>query len=420
MTRIILVDPPWHRLFGSHYNGLPLGICYISSYLNSKGIECKVFNGDFKNSNRYQSQYDRLNSYKQYINSLSNLDKKIWKGVVNKILDENPDIIGLSVNQVTLKSALNISKLIKKEDNKIKIVVGGPYITIRKELYDHIDSIVIGEGETGLLSYLRAPKKKIYSNRILDLDRLPFPDRDNLFFKGKYIEYGHIITGRGCPFNCIFCASRNIWGNLVRLRSVDNVIKEMEDVDIKYNCKKFLFRDDTFTINKHRTIEFCNKIKNKGYSWQCDTRIDNLSFDILKRMKESGCNRIRIGAESGSKRMLEFINKKITKDQVRQVVRDSKSLGIHITTYFIVGLPTETNEDVNDTISFIKELNPDDVSISIATPYCGTLLEHTMNIDEKNMEKYFHQSPELLNNLNIKKELIEELFSISHNKKKGG
>ena len=417
--KVVLVDPPWHRLFESHYNGLPLGICYISSYLNKNGIDSKVYNGDFKNSDIYQSQFDRLNSYTEYIKKLNNENDPIWKDAIKTITKENPDIVGLSVNQVTLKSALMIAKLIKQHNSNIKVVFGGPYITITQPKFDNVDSIIIGEGEEALLEYCKNPKPKIISNRINDLNSLPFPDRDNLLLKGKHIEYGHMITGRGCPFNCIFCASKKIWGNSVRLRSVDNVVKEMNEIENKYHTNQYLFRDDTFTISKKRTIEFCDRIKNSNYRWQCDTRIDNLSYDILTRMKNSGCYGIRIGVESGNERMLNFINKKITKDKVRQVVKDCKNIGINITTYFIVGLPTETNNEVIDTINFIKELDPNDVSISIATPYAGTLLEDTMNIDKSHLEKYFHQSPELTNNLKIDKELIEELFNISHNKKQG-
>ena len=312
-----------------------------------------------------------------------------------------------------------IAELIKKESNDIKIVCGGPYITIKKPKLENVDGLIIGEGEEALLEYCKNQKPLIYSNRINDLDSLPYPDRENLLLKGKYLEYGHIITGRGCPFNCIFCASKKIWGNAVRLRSVDNVVSEMEEIERKYNQTHFLFRDDTFTINKERTIEFCNRIKDREYKWQCDTRIDNLSYDILTKMRNAGCNSIRIGVESGNERMITFINKKITKDKVRQVVKDCKDIGINITTYFIVGLPTETNSEVMDTINFIREINPDNISISIATPYTGTLLEDTMNIDKNHLEKYFHQSPELINNLKIDKELIEELFSMSHNKKQG-
>lgn len=415
--KVVLVDPPWHRLFGSHYNGLPLGICYISSYLNVNNIECSVLNGDFKNSNTYQSQYDRLNSYDEYIKTLSDINKPIWNNTVDSILNQNPDVVGISINQVTLKSALNISKLIKEQEKNIDIVFGGPYITITRKLFGSVDGIIVGEGEEGLLSYCKKPRKIIISDRIDDLNKLPFPDREHLLFNGKYIEYGHLITGRGCPFNCIFCASKKIWNGGVRLRSMDNVVTEMNEISNKYNCNKFLFRDDTFTINKKRTLDFCNKIRKNNYEWQCDTRIDNLSYNVLKSMKDSGCYGIKIGVESGSDRMLSFINKKITKDKVRQVVKDSKQIGIDITTYFIVGLPTETNEEVKETIDFIKEIDPDNVSVSLATPYCGTLLENTMNIDSNHMEKYFHQSPELLKNLNVDYELIEEIFNISHNQK---
>jgi radical SAM superfamily enzyme YgiQ (UPF0313 family) len=363
------------------------------------------------------TQYERLQQYDKYISILNDDTNKFWEGPVNDILNLNPDMVGFSICQPTLKSAKIMAKLIKKENNNINIVFGGPQITVNPIKFEYVDHIVIGEGEKSILNCFDSREYIIQSETIKDLDALPFPDRDNLYFKGKCLEYGHMITGRGCPFNCIFCSSSVIWKNKFRLRSIRNVVDEMLYIEDKYNCREFLFRDDTFTITPKRTIGICEEIKDKGFKWECDTRVDNLSYELLKTMSEAGCRCIKIGVESGNDRILKMMDKRITKDKVRQVVRDCKKLGIKITTYFMTGIPTETKEEIRDSINFAKELDPDDIGLSLATPYCGTKIKDLMEFNENELEKYFHQSPDVLNSM-INKDIINEFYEFANSKRK--
>jgi radical SAM superfamily enzyme YgiQ (UPF0313 family) len=416
--KIILVDPPWYKLVGSHYNSVPLGICYISSYLRSKGLDTIIYNSDYEDNDHFLTQYERLKQYDKYISILNDENNPFWKKPVNDILNLNPEVVGFSICQPTLKSALIMAKLLKKEKKDINIIFGGPQITVNPIKYDFVDHIVVGEGELSILKCLNKNSEyRIDSETIDNIDILPFPDKDNLYFKGKYMEYGHMITGRGCPFNCIFCSSSIIWKNKFRLRSIKNVVEEMFYLNNRYNCKEFLFRDDTFTITPKRTIGICEEIKDKEFQWECDTRVDNLSYSLLKIMKNAGCRCIKIGVESGSDRVLKMMNKRITKDKVRQVVSDCKKLDIRITTYFMTGLPTETKEEIRETINFAKELDPDDIGLSLATPYCGTKIKDLMEFNENELEKYFHQSPDVLNSM-VNKDIINEFYEFANSKRK--
>lgn len=413
---IVLLDPPWYRLFGSHYNTIPLGIGYISSYLEQKGYNPIIYNSDFENNNKFLTQYDRVKQYERYIEILGNENHKIWSNIVDDIIKLSPQMVGISIAQPTLKSSLILAKLLKRENKHIKIVFGGPQITINPIKYDNVDHIVTGEGELVIHKCLDNSPYRVDGVTIENLDLLPFPDRKNIYFKGEYLEYNNIITGRGCPFNCTYCASRVIWKNKFRLRSIKNVIDELIDVREKYGYDHFNFRDDTFTITPQRTIDICKELKKLEITWECDTRIDNLSYDILKIMAESGCKIIRIGVESGNERILKMINKNIDKDKVRQVVRDAKSLGIKVTTYFMVGFPTETRQEIKDSIEFAKELNPNDLSLSLVTPYLGTQIKEMMVYNPNELEKYFHQSPDIIKDME-NKDLIYEFYDVANKKR---
>jgi radical SAM superfamily enzyme YgiQ (UPF0313 family) len=359
-----------------------------------------------------------MSNYDKYLQTLSDESSNIWKHVINDVLNQSPEIVGFSVNQASLKSSLILAKLIKKEDDNVKVVFGGPQVTVNPIHYPNVDCVICGEGEKALLKYTKDTSQKLIGYPLIkDLNELPNPDRENLFFKGPYVEYGHIITGRGCPFSCIFCASKNIWKGVCRYRSVDNVVSEMEEVENNYGSNEFFFRDDTFTLHKERVLNLCDKIKDKDYKWQCDTRVDNLDRNVLEAMKDSGCYKIRIGVESGSDRILEFTQKRITKDRVREVVRNAKDIGLQVETYFLVGLPTETRDELKETLHFAEELDPDSISISIATPYYGTVLKDIMPYDKGRLEMYFHQSPELLYKLKDR-DLIEEIYDLADKKKK--
>jgi anaerobic magnesium-protoporphyrin IX monomethyl ester cyclase len=418
MYDLVLVDPPWYRLFGSHYNTLPLGIGYISSYLQSKGFSSIIYNSDYENNNTFLTQYDRVRQYNNYIRVLNDEDNKIWRNIVKDIINLDTLNVGFTICQPTLKSALILSKLLKRENPNLNIIFGGPQITVNPITYENVDHIVTGEGEIGILEAMaKNSSYKCNGPTIDNLDTVPFPDRENVYFKGKYLEYNNIITGRGCPFNCIFCGSRVIWKNKFRLRSVENVIQELKLVKDKYGCNDFNFRDDTFTITNDRTHHMCRELKKLDITWGCDTRVDNLTFDILKEMKESGCNIIRIGVESGNERILKMIKKGIKKEKVKEVVENAHKVGIKVTTYFMVGFPTETEQEVRDSLNFAREIDPDDIGLSIATPYHGTELMGMMNYNENEIEKYFHQSPDILNRI-PNKEVIYEFYDFANNKRK--
>ena len=212
-----------------------------------------------------------------------------------------------------------------------------------------------------------------------NLDILPFPARhlvDNSIYRrpdnGKVQAV--IKVARGCPFHCFFCLATPVSGTKVRTRSPENIVAELKECVEKYNIKNFLFWSDIFNFNREWTLELCQKIIESGLkiTWSSNTRADTMDDEMAKMMYKSGCRLVSIGVESGSQKMLDNIGKKITLDDIRNTVKILKKNKIKIYNYFVIGLPWETEETVEETIKFAIELDSNFISFYTATPLPGT------------------------------------------------
>jgi len=189
-----------------------------------------------------------------------------------------------------------------------------------------------------------------------------------------------ILGSRGCPYNCTFCGSSKIWKRKLRVRSIDNILGEIEKLIKDYGKpgERFdiKFWDDTFTSIRKNVINFCNALIQRGLNkkirWYCLTRVNLIDEEILKLLKKSGCNAIALGIESGSDRILKAIRKRITTEQVRNAVKLIKKHGFRLNTYWMLGFPEETEEDIRASINFLTELRPDSAFVSVLVPFVGT------------------------------------------------
>jgi radical SAM superfamily enzyme YgiQ (UPF0313 family) len=183
-----------------------------------------------------------------------------------------------------------------------------------------------------------------------------------------------IVTGRGCPYHCRFCY-KGVWGKLVRHRSANNIILEIEHCIDKYGIHDFRFYDDVFTIPKSRLINFCNKVLDKGIKihWNCWSRVDIIDTELLKLMKQAGCYHIKYGIEFGTEKALKLAKKGITLDMSRKAVFLTKAIGLECKASFVLGIPGETIEDVRKTIDFAVELSPDLASFFAYYPIPGSV-----------------------------------------------
>ena len=310
-----------------------------------------------------------------------------------------PNYLVANIATPTFKSDMMAVQLAKEIVPSIcTIVKGAPFLTYNTNtIYENpfIDYVIMGEAELTLKDILDGvpdneilgicyrenfqPVKNDKRPFIDNLDILPFPARhlvDNSIYRrpdnGKVQAV--IKVARGCPFHCFFCLATPVSGAKVRTRSPENIVAELKECVEKYNIKNFLFWSDIFNFNREWTLELCQKIIESGLkiTWSSNTRADTMDDEMAKMMYKSGCRLVSIGIESGSQKMLDNIGKKITLDDIRNTVKILKKNKIKIYNYFVIGLPWETEETVEETIKFAIELDSNFISFYTATPLPGT------------------------------------------------
>src|SRR5208337_892042 len=319
----------------------------------------------------------------------------------SEISKRQPNIVGVTSSTLTYQSALKLVKIAKEACPNCITIAGGPHVTFwddkALEECPELDIIVRREGENTLLELVQrieAGKSyydvmgttcrkdgKIVRNPdrpyIEDLDSLPFPARHlwPMETLRKYENILYLTTSRGCVYWCEFCSTVRMHGRKYRMRSPKNVVDELEFLHKTYGISKFTFCDDAFTVDQPRTEALCNEILNRGLKieWNCGTRVDMLTKELLAKMKDAGCISVWFGVESGSQQVLDAMKKGITPELTTKVFSWVRELGLKPIPNVILGFPGETNESAWKTIKFVEKISPDAVGFyNVATPFPGT------------------------------------------------
>ena len=344
-----------------------------------------------------------------------------------------PDIVGFTAFTMEIESVFKCAEIVKKINKKIYTIVGGPHAsTFPENVLENkfIDFVFVSEAENNfpkLLKQLKGIKKnfrnipnlgfkekgKIILNSIEleeDLDSLSFPDFDLMKFKKYpklYLARKHpsipILTSRGCPFNCTFCTGYKISGKKFRARSPENIIQELKQLKQKYKIKEFQIWDDNFTLDRKRAMKFCNLlIKEKlNLIWWCPNgvRMETLDYELLKKMKDSGCYAIVLGIESGSQKIQKDMNKNLDFKKLREIVNIACKLKLRTQGFFIIGYPTETKEDIIKTIKLAKSLPLDRATFGLFQPLPGSdiynKLKHQGKLNDIDFTKIEYSKPSI-------------------------
>jgi radical SAM superfamily enzyme YgiQ (UPF0313 family) len=317
---------------------------------------------------------------------------KNWREFSKEIIKRNPDVVGLTMMSVDFNPVMRCIDIIKKVKPRINVVVGGPHPTVMSQEVipnSKIDYIVLGEGEISFTNLLKNIQRGRNSERIIqgikpDLDKLPFVDREIYgHFEEPCVEglsspFFTLIAGRGCIYNCSFCqpAERAIFGRRVRRRSVKNVIEELKFLREKHNFQSLMIHDDCLTEDTDWVNMFCNEYEKEGFEqpFICQSRADLICRNegLVKRMKKAGLYIFIIGFESGNQRILKFLRKGTTVKQNYEAAKICRKYGIKIWANYMLGIPTETEQEAMDTVEMIKEIRPDHCSPAFFTPHPGS------------------------------------------------
>ncbi len=445
---IVLIDPPYYRLYKDTYglSRLPLSLGYLSGAIR-KETDWRViaYNADFRpNSEPFKVSYLSGKGFYHYLDQLKNYSAEIWKEIERVIRQYDPDVVGISCKSQTFSSACRVARIVKSFDPKITVIAGGAHVSMvgAKVLeVPDIDLAIRGEGEIAIVQVLKAIEEgksfqdisgvdfksngQIIQNGpsayIEELDTLCFPHEYAAEVLHDYDRYppeafSHIFAIRGCPYNCFFCGSQNVWGRKVRFRSVANVIAEIKSLQ-KKGISSIHFDDDTFGVNSAYISELCHAIETEcpGLQWSCELHVRLVTDVHIAMMKKAGCFSIQLGIESGNNQILNDIRKGFKIDQAIEAVETIRRHDVAVQAFFIVGFPQETEESLKDTVSAMKQIRGR-LSYSIFTPYPGTeafdfCLEHGL-VDEKfDVSIYNHQSPENCFCMNIPKARFRKIVS---------
>jgi radical SAM superfamily enzyme YgiQ (UPF0313 family) len=418
--KILLIQPPWYGFQNVASNRVHLGLVYIGAVLEKNGDDVLILNGEtFFKGGTAESEKIVIDE-DAYLENLKP-DHYVFAEIIKTAENFHPDIIGFSLMTANSSAGYMLAKKIKEKFPNIPLIAGGVHPTLMPEeplKKSNFDITVRGEGEETTPALINALKEKKPLDGILgitfkqgdtiiknpdrpfiaNLDTIPFPAFHLVYNLEKQISSCKgIISSRGCPFACNYCASKLIWTRAVRFRSPENVIAEIVDRYKKLGISNFAFHDDTFTLNKKYVEEFCRLAMALDFkiSWHCDTRGDTLDLPLLALMRKAGCQHIYLGLESGSPKIQKLIKKNLDTDKVKNAIHFARKVGIETTVYFMLGFPEETEEDIELSIETMKELNPDHTIWSILTPYPGTdiwnlALEKGLVSYDTDWANYFH------------------------------
>lgn len=384
-NRLFLIQAPYFEAYGPMRKAagtyFPIGLGYISSFVKRRGYDVSFFD--------------------------PNVEDVTPEDIAELVRQERPAVVGVSFMTPQFYAAKKIIDGIKGCRPDVPIVLGGahPSVLPKETLVEmpNADFVVFGEGEQTileLLDHLSKGKKqlaeidglawrengKVVVNRprelIADLDSLPFPDRDlidqSLYHAQSFLSYSSramtISTSRGCPCRCVFCASGHRFRSHVRERSIANVMKEIDYLRDRFKIDYLLIKDDMFTSHKSRIEEFCSAMlqRHPGLKWHCMVHVNFVDRDLLFTMKSAGLNDVFLGIESGNNEILKKARKGITIERSREMVKACAQLGIRSYGAFILGLPGDTSETIEQTIHFACSLSLTLAGFSILIPYPGT------------------------------------------------
>ena len=368
----LLINPISARMIPAF---VPHGLLYIASFAIQKGYDVRI--------------YDR------------NIQEQGLEEVLNEL---SPKVVGLGcLTGTSIDDAIHVSKAIKKSHPRTKVAWGGIHTSLYPDSVlreDFVDFVVVGDGEaafTGIidkiikdnvslesidnLGYKEDGQLKYNKIAFTDMENLPQPAW-HLIEVEKYIRskfYARMVltinTSRGCPYKCSFCCVPKVHQGKWRSVSAEKIIENLKFLKERYGIDGFQVDDDEFDIDRNRVMKLCQLLRsnNLNLKWSHFSRINIVNEDVLREEVRCGLRLIEFGVESGSPRMLEFLNKGQTVEQIIRAYSICKRLHIKTSALFMVGLPTEEARDLEETVKLIKRLNPHLTICTIFKPYPGTV-----------------------------------------------
>ena len=395
---VVFINPYPEAAYGINEATIepPLGIGYLAAIAEKNDAKCSIID--------------------------ANLLRLKIDDVLKQLKQKNPKIVGITVNLYSYQVSLKLTEKIKKYMRDVIVILGGPTPTSSPEKIMHeslADAICIGESEETFAEIIKnyklqkhlfkdtagvifREKKSIIKNPermfINNIDSIPFPAYhlfpDLRLYKSRSVKkpVAPLLTSRGCPYQCVFC-SKDVFKNVCRMRSPENVIAEIDMLVKRYGVKEIDILDDNFTINKARTEKILDLLIERNYelyiNLQLGVRTEGIDQNIIDKMKKAKIFKIPFGVESGDPAVLQKIKKHLDLDRVLRVTKMAKKAGMKVYGFFMIGLPGDTAESMQKTIDFAIKMDPNTANFCITIPFPGTSLYEMVKKEGKllmNME----------------------------------
>lgn len=422
--KILLIDPPFRSFAGIFSMYFPLGLAYLAGAAKRAGYSCKILDMDAAEAKEGSVDFTReYQSYDNYITALNDPKHPSWQLLKRLAVEQQPDVIGITALTTKFGAVIQTAKFCKEVLPNVPIIVGGAHASTMPGLtakIPEVDFVLRGESDESFPELLDAIRDKGDFSKIAgltykvgdkilhnhdrvfaqNLDALALPDRGALMNPENYSseDMGVILTSRGCPFRCSYCF--HMWERKVRYRSVESVIEEIKEVHQKYGTTQFSVKDDSFTVKRSHVLALCEAFRKLPFklTFNCTTRVDLLDDELIRIMKQSGLSQLSVGIESGSAEILKQTDKDITHAQILKAADLLNKHGVFWTGYFMIGLPTETEEDILKTLKFLRKSKPHFGGLGVYNPFPGTKLfrqglEMGLLDAEPPLEHFLHTNP---------------------------
>jgi radical SAM superfamily enzyme YgiQ (UPF0313 family) len=377
--KVLLIHPKLEQNFYDYVKPAPLGLAYIAGALRNAGHDVGILD--------------------------ANVCDDPMRAIEARLRRDNPQAVGVSVCSSTMRISARIARLAKTINSDTQTIFGGVHPTlfpadVARET--GVDYVVHGEGDDTIVAlmqrleraeepdgvqgvaYERDGEVVVNDPRPLieDLDRLPIPAYDLLPI-GRYFyprmsraRFMSMVTTRGCPYGCVFCASNAVFGKRYRFHSPERTIREMTYLIEELQIREILFLDSDFVVRGERVERLCDLMIERKIRipWICNGRAGRLHPPLLQKMKRAGCRMIGLGVESGDQAVLDRMQKRITVDQIRETFRNCRRAGIKTAANWMIGNPGDTRESIRKTVKLVKEIKPDTFRLGYAVPLPGTEL----------------------------------------------
>jgi len=331
------------------------------------------------------------------------IDRSLYRRMADEILATDPDVVGFTSLGCNFICTLKVASHIRRRAPEVPLLLGGPHASILDDAiasrWEQFDAIVRGEAEATILRVLAAAVDgrdfdgipgvtyraagRVVANPpapiIERLDDLPWPAYHRYPIERLAGDWLRVEAGRGCPFSCTFCSTASFFGRRYRLKSAGRLVAELDDLRDRYGVTHFALTHDLFTVNKAKVAEFCEAVRDRGYTWTCSARMDCVTPELLAAMSEAGCRSIYYGVETGSPRMQEIVRKRLDLALFFPTLRTTQALGMAATASFITGYPQERKADQDETLDLVGacfyELGESlSLQLHLLTPEPGTRL----------------------------------------------